>query len=167
MKKLTILRHAKAELPDKYPADFDRPLTKRGEKDAQRVAEFLTTLQPKVDWVLSSPAIRAEQTVKVITKRLSDSVPVVYKVEVYEADEGVLLGLLKDIPPEQDHVLLIGHNPSLESLVAGLCTGAPGNLECRLATAGLAHLDMEIMRWDQIRWGAGVLQLLLHPRVLR
>lgn len=167
MKKLTILRHAKADLPDRYPADFDRPLTKRGEKDAQRVAAFLATLQPEVDWILSSPAVRATQTVKLIAKRLPASVPVVYKTEIYDADEGLLLGLLKDIPPEQDHALLIGHNPSLESLIAGLCTGAPGSLECRLATAGLAHLEMEIMRWDQVRWGAGVLQILLHPRVLR
>lgn len=167
MKKLTILRHAKADLPEKYPSDFVRPLTKRGEKDAEQIAGFLKALQPRVDWVISSPALRAEQTAKIIAKRLPGSVPVMYPAELYEADAGLLLSLLKEVPPEQEHALLIGHNPSLESLVAGLCTGSPGNLEIRLATAGLVHLDLEIMRWDQVRWGAGVMQILLHPRMLR
>ena len=167
MKKLTILRHAKAELPEKYPSDFVRPLTKRGEKDAALIAAFLAQLDPPIDWILSSPALRAEQTTKAVAKRLAKNVPAVYEAQIYEADAGLLLNLLKAIPPEPEHVLLIGHNPSLESFVAGLCTGSPGNLECRLATAAMAHLDMEIMRWDQIRWGSGVLQLLLQPRLLR
>jgi phosphohistidine phosphatase len=167
MKKLTILRHAKAEPPENYPGDSVRPLTKRGEKDAALIATFLTQLDPLVDWVLSSPALRAEQTAKIVAKHFSGIAPVIYDEQIYEADAGLLLTLLRSIPPEQEHALLVGHNPSLESLVAGLCSGAPGSLECRLTTAGMAHIHVEIMRWDQIRWGAGVLQLLVQPRVLR
>ncbi len=167
MKRLTILRHAKAEPPETYPDDSVRPLAKRGEKDAALIADFLNQIDPPVDWILSSPALRAEQTAKIVAKRIAGNSPVIYDEQVYESDAGLLLALLKAIPPEQEHALLIGHNPSLESLVAGLCSGATGSLECRLTTAGMAHLHVEIMRWDQIRWGAGVLQLLVQPRVLR
>lgn len=167
MKRLTILRHAKAELPEKHPSDFVRPLTKRGEKDALITAAFLAQLDPRIDWILSSPALRAEQTAKTVAKRLSGNVPPVYDAQIYEADASLLLALLRAIPPEREHALLIGHNPALESLVAGLCAGSPDNLECRLATSGLAHLQIEIAWWDQLRWGAGVLQLLVTPRILR
>lgn len=167
MKRLSILRHAKAEPPEQHPGDSARPLAKRGEKDAVLIADFLNLIVPPVDWILSSPAVRAEQTAKIVAKRITGDRPLIYDEQVYEADAGLLLALLKAIPPEQEHVLLIGHNPSLESLVAGLCSGATGTLECRLTTAGMAHLHLEIMRWDQIRWGAGVLQLLVQPRVLR
>ncbi len=167
MKRLTILRHAKAELPEQHPSDFVRPLTKRGEKDALITAAFLAQLDPRIDWILSSPALRAEQTAKVVLKRLSGNVPLMVDAQIYEADAGQLLMLLRAIPPEVEHALLIGHNPALESLVAGLCSGSPDSLECRLATSTLAHLQIEIAWWDQLRWGAGVLQLLVPPRMLR
>jgi len=167
MKRLTILRHAKAESPEKYPGDSVRPLANRGEKDAALIADFMNLIDPPVDWILSSPALRAEQTARIVAKRIAGDRPLIFDEQIYEADAGLLLALLKAIPPEQEHVLLIGHNPSLESLVAGLCSGATGSLECRLTTAAMAHLYLEIVRWDQIRWGAGVLQLLVQPRVLR
>ncbi len=86
---------------------------------------------------------------------------------VYLADADTLLTLLSEAPQDKEHVVLVGHNPGMEELVAGLCTGAPPHLNLQMPTATLAHLRLEIFWWNQIRWGCGQLQLLITPKVLR
>jgi phosphohistidine phosphatase len=167
MKVLSILRHAKAERPEGYPNDFSRPLTTRGHKDGARMGAFLAGMEPAVDCILSSPAARAAQTAEHIAAELSYTKTVGWEASIYLASADTLLELLRRAPEESEHVVLIGHNPGLEELAAGLCSGAPDNSVLTLVTAGLAYFELDIARWSQIRWGAGQLRLLLSAKVLR
>jgi phosphohistidine phosphatase len=145
MKTLSIIRHAKAVAPEEAPNDFERPLTKRGQKDAIQLGQILAALSPEIDWLISSPALRTRETT--------------------EADQW--LALLKQAPPEAQHIAIVGHNPGLSDLVAGLAAGAATHLNFNLPTAAIAHLELEIFWWNQIRWGCGQLILLLPPKLLR
>jgi phosphohistidine phosphatase len=167
MKVLSILRHAKAERPEGYPNDFSRPLTTRGHKDAARMGAFLAGMEPAVDCILSSPAARAAQTAEHIAAELSYTKTVGWEASIYLASDDTLLELLRRAPEEAEHVVLIGHNPGLEELAAGLCSGASDNSVLTLVTASLAHFELDIARWSQIRWGAGQLRLLLPAKVLK
>jgi phosphohistidine phosphatase len=167
MKTLTIIRHAKAERPEGYPSDFDRPLTDRGLKDATRIGEVLARLEPSVDWWISSPAVRAQQTTERLRARITDPQTVQWEPTIYEASADTLLDLLGNVPQEVQHVVLVGHNPGMEELVAGLVAGAPERLGIHMATAALAHIHLEIFWWNQIRWGCGKLELLLTPKVVK
>lgn len=167
MKHLTILRHAKADRPEDYSRDFDRPLTKRGIKDAALVAAHFAKLEPAIDWVISSPAARTRQTTEQILPRLQMGQQVHWEDAVYAATADVLLGVLQSAPPEVSHILLVGHNPGMEELVSGLAAGSPTRLSCTLATAAFAHLEIEIVYWNQVRWGSGRLLMLVPPKLLR
>ncbi|MDQ3250075.1 MAG: histidine phosphatase family protein [Chloroflexota bacterium] len=167
MKTLTIIRHAKAEPPDDYANDFDRPLTLRGGKDAKHIGKVLARLAPPVDWLISSPALRTRETAEQLVIKLGYKETIVWSEAVYLAEAETLLTVLSEAPQDKEHVVLIGHNPGMEGVVAGLCTGAAAHLNLAMPTAALAHLHLEIFWWNQIRWGCGQLQVLVTPKVVR
>ena len=167
MKTLSVLRHAKAEHTEDFPTDFERPLTQRGHKDAAKIGALLTELEPAIDWIVSSPALRTRQTVEPIVATLAFKRPIVWNEAVYEAEAETLLRALAVVPPEAEHVLLVGHNPGMEALVSGLCAGDPARLHLAMATTALAHIRLEIFTWNQLRWGSGTLQALIKPKLLR
>jgi phosphohistidine phosphatase len=167
MKTLSIIRHAKAAPPDEYPADFDRPLTKRGQKDAAQIGQILAALAPDVDWLISSPALRARETTELLAKTLSYTQRIQWEENAYLAEADQWLTLLKNAPPEAQHIAVIGHNPGLSDLVAGLTAGAANHLNFHLPAAAVAQIELEIFLWNQIRWGCGQLMLLLPPKPLR
>lgn len=167
MKYISIVRHAKAERPEGYPSDFARPLTARGHKDAARIGALLPTLEPPVDCILSSPAARAAQTTDHLVAELGGEHPVKWEPAIYLAAAETLLDLVRKAGEEVSHIALVGHNPGLEEFAAGLCSGAPDNSVLTLATAALAHLELDITRWSQVRWGCGQLKLLTTGRLLK
>jgi len=167
MKTLSIIRHAKAELAESTQTDFDRSLTKRGLKDAHQLGTLLQRCKRPVDWLISSSALRTRQTTEQINNVLTISEAIQWKDAAYLGDAETLLALLSEAPPEIEHIALIGHNPGVAELVAGLTTGVPFRLNLHFPTAAMAQLEMEIFWWNQIRWGCGQLKLLLTPKAVR
>lgn len=167
MKVLSIIRHAKAEIPDGSTPDFERALTERGRKDAKALAKVLDTLKPQLEWIVSSTAKRAAQTSQELVKVLGTGPTLVAEERIYGADVNALLSILAEIPSGIEHAALVGHNPTLEELISGLCCGASHPLTVTLATATLAQIELEVFAWDQLRWGCGRLALLLPAKVLR
>ncbi len=167
MKYISIWRHAKAERPELYASDYDRPLTERGIKDATRVGAVLTRIEPAVDLVVGSPAARTAQTVQALMALLEGASDPQWNAAVYLAAADTLLGLLKALPDTAQHVVLVGHNPGMEELASGLCGAAPEDVFVRMPTAALAHIEIDVSHWSMVRWGGGQLKLLLTPKVLR
>ncbi|MEZ4868361.1 MAG: histidine phosphatase family protein [Caldilineaceae bacterium] len=167
MKSLSIIRHAKAAPPEKYATDFERPLTKRGVKDIKEIAKIDANLKPAVDWIISSPAARTRETTLILAESLGYTKTIQWEERAYLAEAEQWLELLRNIPPDMEHVLVVGHNPGLSDLAAGLVAGAASYLNLHLPTAALAYLELEIFWWNQIRWGCGRLHLLLPPKPLR
>jgi len=167
MRTLTIVRHAKAEANSLTAKDFDRSLTSRGRKDIKRMANLIATLDPRVDLIVSSPAKRARQTAKIMARNLKLTHPILWEEEIYNAKALTLLAVLQSLPEDAQHIALIGHNPGMEGLVAGLSTGAGQRLNLRMPPAAMATLNLEIFWWNQAQWGSGQLQLLIKPKLLR
>jgi phosphohistidine phosphatase len=167
VKYLSILRHGKAERPEESTSDKARPLTSRGQKDASLIASMLARAHPAPDWVISSPTQRTQETAERVAAALELKHAIIWEERIYDASAETLLQILNEIPPEIEHAVLVGHNPGLQELVSGLCAGAPDRLNISMATGALAHLELEIFWWNQIRWGCGALQLLVKPKVLR
>jgi phosphohistidine phosphatase len=167
MKTLSIIRHAKAARSEEYASDFERPLTERGERDASRLGALLHRLEPPADWWVSSPATRTRQTTEQMSEACGFGGEIQWSPEVYEAGADELLALLGKIPPDALHTVIVGHNPGMEALVSGLAAGAPGRLNLHMTPATLALIRLEIVRWNQIRWGAGRLELLATPKALK
>jgi phosphohistidine phosphatase len=167
MKYLTIIRHAKTEPANIGATDFDRELTKRGHKDATLVGQLLSAWEPPIDWLVSSTAARARTTAEIIAAELAYANQPAWRNELYAASPETINRVLIESPPTAHHVALIAHNPGLEDLASGLCVPSPARLSLVLPTAGVAHLSLEIARWDQLRWGCARLEFLFRPKLLR
>ncbi|MEZ4657342.1 MAG: histidine phosphatase family protein [Caldilineaceae bacterium] len=167
MKLLSIVRHAKAERPDDYATDHERPLTKRGHADSRLVAAILANTAPAVDHIVSSTAARTQETVQEIISITGYQGATIWSDALYLATATELLRVLSESPADAEHVIICGHNPGMEELTAGLCAGGTNHVHLRMPTACCAHLQLEIVQWSQIRWGCGELSFLLPPKVLR
>ena len=68
MRTLYLLRHAKSSWKETNLADFDRPLSGRGRKASEAVGSFLKDEEVNLDLVVSSPAVRARQTIELVLR---------------------------------------------------------------------------------------------------
>jgi phosphohistidine phosphatase len=130
-RRLVLLRHAKSDWPD--VADHDRPLAKRGRRDAPVVGHWLGAAGYVPDAVVCSTALRARQTWELAANGLAAAAPgaapaVRYEPRVYEATVLGLLMLIREFDAAWRTAVIVGHNPGLAELIVGLAspeTAAP------------------------------------------
>lgn len=141
MNRLILLRHAEAVAASDQHTDQARPLSERGEQEARSAGQWLAEHGAALTQVLCSPAERARTTASLALQALDQS-PLIQEVdEIYAATPGELLALL-DPHLEADQVLLVGHNPGLEQLVALLVDGRSDDFRGMPPGAlALLHLD--------------------------
>ncbi len=116
---LILWRHAEAFEPRQGQADLDRPLTPKGERQAQRMAQWLTRQLPASARVLVSPAKRTQQTAEALDRK--------FKTVPELAPDGTVEALLAVArwPDNREPVLVIGHQPTLGLTAAYLLSGQP------------------------------------------
>ena len=127
-RRLVLLRHAKSDWPD--VADHERPLARRGRRDAPVVGRWLGRSGYVPDAVVCSTARRARETWELAAVGLTDAVPGVapqvrYEPRVYEATVLGLLMLVREFPDDSTTVLIVGHNPSIAEFTVGLAAPPP------------------------------------------
>src|SRR5262249_12878859 len=106
-----LMRHAKSRLGDTGLRDFDRPLAKRGHRDASRMARALLALGSAPDYIVASPAARARETVEAVIREGGFTAPLQFADSIYDASTGELMRVLRGLPDERRRVLMVGHNP--------------------------------------------------------
>jgi phosphohistidine phosphatase len=164
MKRIWVMRHAKSDWSDGSLADFDRPLNKRGRADAPRMGRWIASHGGPPDRLAASPARRARDTAEQVAKTAGYPPRTIeWRADFYPGETAAYLRYLRSLPEEIGHILLVGHNPSLESLVALL---AGGGAAVRLPTAALALLRAEVGRWMDIQPGQVELEGLISPKML-
>ena len=170
MRRLWLLRHAKSSWHDPGLPDRLRPLAPRGARAVEVLARHLRTTGVAPGLVLCSPAVRAVQTWEGVAPGLPPDSPLEIDESLYQADAGDLLRRLRQVPLPVASVLLVGHNPALEELAAGLAGAGSASLRERLGTkfptGALATLDVP-GSWREIGWGVGTLVAFVVPRDLR
>lgn len=169
MKLLTLLRHGKSEWETGAENDFDRPLRDRGRRDAPYMGEVFSSLKLVPDLIVSSRAVRAAQTAELFAQAAGCRKSVRWEDSMYAASAGELMSVLRNLPDEAAHVLLIGHNPGFEDLAAQLIgASAFGLVAClRLPTAGAAHIELDVELWREVQSNSGRLLWLVNPRILQ
>jgi phosphohistidine phosphatase len=161
MKTLLILRHAKSSWSNSALADSERPLNARGERDAPRMGELLRELQLVPDVIISSDAVRAHATAEAVAWAAGYTGEILLEHRLYLAGPGDITELLRTARVgKADTVMIVGHNPGLEELVAQLT----GELH-DLPTAALVQVLLPIHRWDELDAGTdGTLAGVWLPR---
>ena len=119
LKELLLLRHAKSDHSNLELVDFDRPLAERGKQDAHTIGHWMLEQQLIPDHIITSPAKRTLQTIKRVRNYIDPDSHISYVQDerIYEAPHYQLLRALADAPTNAYRVLLVGHNPGLETLL--------------------------------------------------
>ena len=168
MKTLFVLRHAKSDWGDESLPDFDRPLNHRGNKAAKAVGHEMATRGIRPDLVISSPAVRAKETVERMLHGYGEDIPVNEDRRIYEAGTGTLVEIVRTAPDDADRLMIVGHNPGLQELVVALSEPSALREEAdeKFPTGALAEIRFSIDRWSELALGTGQLEDLIKPRDL-
>jgi phosphohistidine phosphatase len=145
MKSLLVLRHAKSSRKDPDLTDHDRPLNKRGKRDAPRVGRLLKKEHLVPDIIISSTAMRARATAEAVAKASGYKEDITFNRSLYAAGPQAYIDVLHDLPDDRVRALIIGHNPGLEELVEMLT----GEIH-PMPTCSLAHVKLRVGKWLDI-----------------
>ncbi len=172
MKRLYLLRHAKAVPAEPALEDHDRALAVRGMHDTGAMARYMRKNGFLPDLILSSSSARTRQTTDLVLREIGARTD--YRDVLYLAEAGKILAQVQSAPQGAAGVMVVGHNPGLEDL-ANLLAREPVRrkervrrdvLEEKFPTAALAVLDFDVEKWRDIRPGEGALVDFVRPKDL-
>jgi phosphohistidine phosphatase len=161
MKTLYLVRHAKSSW--KYPNldDFERPLNKRGRKNAPFMGRILKKLKVAPELVISSPANRAAMTARMIASKINYPLDKIqYSERLYEFSEDALIPVIKQIDDRVNKAMVIGHNPATNGLANYIGDQPIDNIP----TSGAYCVELDISSWANISEHCGKLKFFEFPK---
>jgi phosphohistidine phosphatase len=159
MKTLLLLRHAKSSWKQPELDDHERPLNKRGKKEAPKVGRYLKDNHLVPDLVISSTARRAHDTAQAVADESGFDKPIELYQDLYMSEAACYLDILQRLPDSVNRVLVVGHNPDLDTLLTLLT-----DVTQHMNTAALAQIDLPISSWSELNEATdGRLQSLWAP----
>ena len=166
MLTLLLLRHAKAEAAARGD-DFARGLTRKGERDATELGDFIAAHRLRPGLALVSAAARTSRTMGLIAERLAPDIDVRREKDLYNAGEDRIRTRLGQVGADTPVVLVVGHNPGIMELAVALAKEGDRaeieRLRGRFPPCGLAVVSFLAEEWaDAIACG-GRLDALVFP----
>ena len=161
MKELCLVRHAKSSW--KYPKldDFERPLNKRGRKNAPIMGKIVHRLDFSPDLIIASPASRAAMTARIFAFEINYPLEKIqYLASVYESNEIDLIHILEGLDDILKKVMLVGHNPALTRLANSIGNYPISNIP----TSGVFCIALNITSWSEIKKKPGKLKYFEFPK---
>jgi phosphohistidine phosphatase len=163
MKTLLLMRHTKSSWKDPELADHERPLNKRGKRDAPFMGELLAEKELLPQIILGSTAMRVRQTIEGLVAGSHYPGEIVYLDSFYLAEPETYLAELRVLPDTIERAMVIGHNPGLEGLLQLLS----GRIES-LPTGAVAYVSLPVPSWTGLHdQTEGELIELLRPKEAR
>ncbi len=158
---LTLVRHAKSSWGNENLNDFDRPLNDRGLRVAPEMGRRLADKKYSVEAIISSPAIRAITTARIIAEEIGFDVDqIAHNAYIYEAGLDVLVNLVNQINDQFNQVMLVGHNPGFTVLSNYLSNAKIDNMP----TCSIAQIQFNKSSWGTISAHSGELIDFNYPK---
>ncbi|RLD38064.1 MAG: histidine phosphatase family protein [Bacteroidetes bacterium] len=161
MKTLYILRHGKSSWEQPEENDFNRPLLPKGQRRTQRISVHIKEHNLPVDLIISSPAVRAFETAKIVAQEIDCELI---------TDENLYPGFSSDIwevifsqPDEIDSLMIVGHNPGVTSMIHDLIDSSFD----WLPTSGLGIISFNTNTWIQTPIADRISTKILTPKMLK
>ena len=155
--QLYLLRHADAGDPEAWTGpDADRPLSAKGEGQAERLAAFLRERRFEPDAVISSPKLRAKRTAEIVADRWSTGVR--FDDRLASGFDGAVVDAILADAGSPARPMLVGHDPDFSELLASLS----GAREVSMKKGALARVDVR----GPVADGRGALRWLVPPDLL-
>ena len=161
MKHLYLIRHAKSSWSQLDLDDVDRPLNKRGKRDAPFMGERLKKYGVYPDLVYTSPAKRARKTAGYICTAVGYPPDrIVRKKDIYTSDMNILLEVVRKAPEDVATLFLVGHNYVLTDLAEYLT----GETLVNVPTSGIVSIIFAGDSWQEAGEGRGEMEFFDYPK---
>jgi len=162
MKILYLIRHAKSSWADPLLTDFNRPLNKRGKRDAPFMGQRLKAVPVQPDLIVSSTARRARKTARIIAREIGyDKNTIDYRDDIYTSDLDKLLEIIRNTGPMINALALVGHNYVITDC-AELLTG---ETIVNIPTCGIVAISFAGMSWKEVAGKNGRLVFFDYPKL--
>jgi len=162
VRRLTLVRHAKAEPAFDAQEDWDRTLDPRGLRDAPEMARRLKRALRTPDRILTSPAVRALTTATIFARELK--VPadtIVLDERLYLASPSDMLAVVRSQGGKSSHVMVFGHNPGITEFADKLSSDR--SLD-NMPTCAVYMLEFDLGNWSDLAWSTGENGELDYPK---
>ena len=166
--RLFIMRHAKSDWSGQGVSDFDRPINKRGQKNARRIGLWMDENNLIPDQIVCSPALRARQTIELVMEQIKkiDAATIYFDESLYLADLETLIEIIQIYKSKHNSLMIVAHNPGLEELVNYLIVQSKINLNYEsLTTANLVIFKYKDSQFDPVT-DQGKLLEFIRPKEL-
>ena len=158
---LTLLRHAKSDWSDSTLRDFDRPLNKRGNRDAPAMGKLLKEKGLIPDLIISSDAARARSTAAQVALAIGYAADkIIYKHAMYLAAPSTLIQTAIDNSGTANHIMLVAHNPGMTDLANRLSDARLDNLP----TCGVFTVTTDSADWQSLLSQANTFKAFYCPK---
>jgi phosphohistidine phosphatase len=168
VRRLLLLRHAKAEPAEPGQDDHERPLTPRGRRDAERIGAAMAARGLVPEQLLCSSAQRTRETLDRILPQLPSGLALTLDRRLYLASPEEILARIALVEVRVRCVLVVGHNPGIAALAERLAekgdSDALARLRRKFPTGALAELEVDSPRWRDLAPAGATLTSFLTPR---
>lgn len=163
-KTVFVVRHAKSSWDNFALSDHDRPLLPVGVKKTKRISKYLKDNKVLPDLLISSSAVRAYETAKLIAKDIGyDTDTIVKQKNLYHAGVGEIYDELYSIDNRINSVMIFGHNPAFTYFVNNFVHPEIDNLP----TSGVCCIDFKADNWESISNAKFKIRFVTFPRMLK
>ena len=157
---LLLLRHSKDSDKKKY-SNYKRPLTSKGEAQAQYIGEYLKSQEIKLDCILSSSAVRAKSTAKIVANLLDYPVAsIALDSALYKCKTRDLIKAIQELDDSCQQVLVVGHNPSIIQTANHF---QRDTIFTEVPKSGLIGIEFSNYSWSVLGHQEGEYQFFVHP----
>ncbi len=155
-----MIRHAKSDWKSGF-SDFERGLNQRGERDAPMMGKVLHDKKISPDIIITSSALRAKTTAKLIAKELLyDKKKIIKEDSLYLADEQTFYHVINSLHDKHNSAMIFSHNPGITTFVNSLTNSHIVNMP----TCSIAHIKIDLQSWSHISCGVGELVFFDFPK---
>lgn len=164
MKTLYIVRHAKSSWDHPGLEDYQRPLMEKGKKRSKYVVDYLLQNESKPDMIISSHAVRALETAKIIANAFSypDNKIVISK-NLYFCELDNCYNFFYDLADDVDSLMMVGHNPVFTYFANAFLDKPIDNLP----TTGVVCIDFQTDKWEEVVSAKRKTRFVVSPRLLK
>lgn len=164
MKTLYIVRHAKSSWDHPGLGDHERPLLEKGKKRTKYVVDYLLDKGIKPDMIISSHAVRAHETAKIIATGVHyPDKNIVVSRNLYFGYSDNVYDIFYDLSDEVNSLMIVGHNPTFTTFANNFLDQKIDNLP----TSGIVGIAFDMKSWSEIHQAASTVQFVISPRMLK
>ena len=145
-KSVILFRHGKSDWDAKYDSDHDRPLAKRGIRDAKRMGKFLSKRAEVPELILSSTALRTRETTKLAMEAGNWDVDIELEKKIYEASLEEIINIIKSQDNKYNSICLVGHEPIFSTII----TLIDNKKKIKFPTATMARISFFTSDWKRV-----------------